>query len=261
MPSWSVDWSGLGLVLSLGSAWVSLHCAGMCGPLIAGLRIGHLGSATVGTRLRIVTQVVAYQAGRGLVLAAAGALAGWCGGAVATLLQDGQLWCGVILAALFFAIALRRLGVRLSIRGAGRAVPGGAAPNAGAGPLARLLQLLPAGLARHSHLAAAALGAVMALLPCGIVLWTLGLAAASAAPVQGALLMALLVMLTTPVLLGSAALAGAVSRAAPPSWRAAWRGWTGRWLPAAALAFSGSWILALAVLRSAGAVCHHPGAG
>ena len=45
------------------------------------------------------------------------------------------------------------------------------------------------------------LGILMAFLPCMLVFWCLGLAASASHPFDGALLMALLVVMTTPVLL------------------------------------------------------------
>ena len=47
-----------------------------------------------------------------------------------------------------------------------------------------------------------ALGGLMAFLPCMITFWALGLAATTQSPVHGAGVMVLLVLMTTPMLLG-----------------------------------------------------------
>jgi sulfite exporter TauE/SafE len=93
--------------------------------------------------------------------------------------------------------------------------------------------------------AAFVLGAVLALMPCMIIAWTLGLAAVSGGAWQGAALMVLPVAMTTPVLLGWAA-APALVR--PRRARAAWTA-------PASLALSGVWMLLMAS-AAAGAIDH-----
>lgn len=248
------DWQAIGLVVGLGLAWTSVHCAGMCGPLIAGLRIGRLGTgadASPGAWMRVVGQLGAYQVGRAAVYAGLGAGAGWLGGLLVSSLQQGSLWFGCILAAAFFVAALVKLGhpvflVRL-LAWLGRTSSGN--------PALSLLRILPAGMASRPLLAAGALGVAMAFLPCGIVLWALGLAAAGADPLQGAAVMLAVVVMSTPALAASAAITSAPLM--PLRWRGMVRAWSGRWLPPASLAFSGTWILVMAISRSGGMSCHH----
>jgi sulfite exporter TauE/SafE len=244
-----LTWQAAGLVLGLGLAWTSVHCAGMCGPLVVGLRIGRLGALAPGdppSTRTVISQLGAYQFVRAAVYALLGAAAGWTGAGIAKDLHGGELWLGIALAAAFFIAALVKLGHPASLA---RLISrtGSSTPVA-----ALLLRALPARLARRPVFAAAALGAAMAFLPCGIVLWALGLAAASADPLQGALVMVILVAMTTPALAASTAITAVASR-----WRGGLRTWCGRWLPSASLAFSGAWILFMAISRSAAACCHH----
>jgi hypothetical protein len=246
-------WQALGLVFGLGLAWTSVHCAGMCGPLVTGLRLGRpaAGCEEGGRARRLArttAQLGAYQAGRAAVYAGFGALAGWAGALVGTRLHDGELVVGVALASAFFITALARLGVfaRLLPRQQGRGQP----------LAARLARAVPA---RQPLAAAALLGAALAFLPCGIVLWALGLAAASGDALRGALVMVALVAMTTPAL--AAVAMAPVAVPLPSRWRAALQRWGGRWLEPAALAFSGSWILVMAIGRSAAMACHQLAAG
>ncbi len=248
------NWQAIGLVVGLGLAWTSVHCAGMCGPLVVGLRIGRLGvegDSAAGAGLRVAGQLGAYQIGRAVVYALFGAGAGWVGGRLVSSLQQGSLWFGCFLAAAFFIAALAKIGYPVALvrlfSWLGRTSTGT--------PAASLLRILPAGLSGHPLLAAGALGVAMAFLPCGIVLWALGLAAASADPLQGAALMAVVVAMSTPALAAAAMLSSVPSL--PLRWRGIVRAWSGRWLPPASLAFSGAWILIMAISRSGGMACHH----
>ena len=51
------------LLLGPGIAWTMVHCGGMCGPIVAGLRFGDQGWAQGGLRFGL------FQAGRALALA------------------------------------------------------------------------------------------------------------------------------------------------------------------------------------------------
>ena len=62
-------------VVGLGVLWVSLHCAGMCGPILAGLAVGG-PELLAGARVRRgARRVLAYQSGRAAMYALLGALA------------------------------------------------------------------------------------------------------------------------------------------------------------------------------------------
>ncbi len=161
-----------GLLAAHGSLWALGHCAGMCGPLVVGLPLGRPGWVGAG-------DLVAYQAGKAVTYALLGILAGSLGSAVEATLGRWAPW---LLGAL--AIALLAVG---SLRAASPFLPVVA--------LARRWTPGAPGPVR-----AATLGLVLALLPCGVVLWALGLAAVSGSPWVGAGLMALLCAITTPLL-------------------------------------------------------------
>lgn len=204
-------------LLGPGLLWIMVHCGGMCGPLVAGLRLGEGGWLRGGGRLAL------YQLGRALPLAAAGAIAGSVGAAMADWHAEWGPWLILILAGGMLLAALRRLGWMPWPRADGDA--GSAA--------VRILRPVTAWAAAHPRLGVLAIGAALALLPCGVVYWVLSLAAASGSAVHGALLPALLVAISTPPL-ALAAIAGASA--------------TGRlrarlaWLPTAALLLSAAWL-------------------
>src|SRR4051812_34520112 len=104
-------WQMIGLGLGLGLAWVSLHCAGMCGPLLLGFRFG-AGAAPDAPRSprRAAAQLACYQAGRAVVYAAGGAAAGGASAGLAGVMPQGALIGGMVLAAAFLIAAAARLG-------------------------------------------------------------------------------------------------------------------------------------------------------
>jgi sulfite exporter TauE/SafE len=103
------------------------------------------------------------------------------------------------------------------------------------GWLARAVQRWSAGAAAStSHGQVFCLGIILALLPCAVVIWALGLAVASASPLHGALLMVGLVLLNTPILMAAHVLGAA-------AWLAGVRRRL-RWLPALGLLVAGAWL-------------------
>jgi sulfite exporter TauE/SafE len=194
---------------------VTFHCAGMCGPIMAGLVTHNTRvprDASRSEMLRVRAQgVLGYQAGRALTYAALGALAGGLGGAVASHMRT---WTGIttlLCAGCIIAIALYKL---IPWRTSG---PPGQSTWAAQGRwlgrvMRRLSALTPARGAKKMML----FGVVMGLLPCMLMFWVLNLAVASASVWHGALLMVGLVVMTTPVLLGS----GCSTSLIPASWRA-----------------------------------------
>lgn len=161
-----------GLLVVHGSLWTLGHCAGMCGPLVAGLPLGRPGQAGA-------LDLVAYQGGKAVTYAVLGGIAGGLGGGVEAALGRWSPW---ILGGL--ALVMLVVGTLRS-----------ASPFLPVIALARHLTPGQPGPRR-----AATLGLALALLPCGVVLWALGLAAVSASPVVGAGLMVLLCLITTPIL-------------------------------------------------------------
>lgn len=191
---------------SLGLLWVSVHCAGMCGPLLVGLDVAGVRSRQ--GLLRGAGNVLLYQAGRALTYSWLGALCGLLGAGLGRVLQPAGslLALGLGAAALWpFLRSLSRrpdpaaplLPLRLGTRPATRER---------LRPLDRLRALLLPLLQSAHPLRPLALGAAMGLLPCMLVGWALGLAALSGSPVRGALVMLLLVAMTTPMLLAVTAL-------------------------------------------------------
>lgn len=202
LPSPYAQLFGLGLV------WVSAHCAGMCGPLLVGLDVAGVRSGR--SALRGAGQVLLYQLGRSLTYAWLGALCGLLGAGLSRILRPA----GSLLALALGAAALWPL-VRPLFR-----IPGPRAQpellrlrrSADEGKSFQLRSVERAqGLLRplleSTHpLRPLALGAAMGLLPCMLVGWALGLAALSGSALRGALVMLLLVAMTTPMLLTVTAL-------------------------------------------------------
>lgn len=202
-------------LIGLGVIWINVHCAGMCGPILAGI------TATPGradqsrwSRLRASSgRVLAYQSGRALMYALLGALAGVLGALLETTLTSITHIAGLVMAVGLFGLGLSKLAAVRRLAARAGLKPDGWAARAGqtTGGLARRLGRLGAGPWRM-----VALGFAMGLLPCMIMFWVLGLAASTASPLHGALVMVTLVAMTTPVLLlagASSALTCSTSRA------------------------------------------------
>ncbi len=209
--------SEAGTVALLGSMLVaglasSLHCVGMCGPLLIGftralgVSQGRGAPRRAGSRafasLRL--DLVSYHAGRLWTYAVLGFLAGWLGGTFRTTLH-AQGWhravaIGMAMLVLLAGVALlggfARGAVRLERLGCGFVTQQRGASS----PLSPLL----------GHPSAAArllLGALMGLIPCGLVYAMLAVVAAFPTPLHAALGMLAFGVGTLPVL--SAVLVGA----------------------------------------------------
>ncbi len=187
-------------VLGLGFLWTSIHCIGMCGPLLSGFDIA--GVLRGRSRLRGVLGVLSYQAGRALTYAWLGGLAGLVG---AGLSQITTLASSVL--ALFGGVALCGYALRQLAKPSQSLTPLRLHPQHTTDtPITtRILAycrraVLPL-LASQHPLRELALGALLGLLPCMIPAWVLSQAALTQSPLHGALVMLLLVVLTTPVLL------------------------------------------------------------
>jgi sulfite exporter TauE/SafE len=170
---------------------VLFHCPGMCGPLMVAFRFGWRSEAAAPRTLLATGELLAYQGSRLVVYISAGALAGWAGGRLVHAINRGALWLSVILAASFLFAACAKLGWLPWRRKQPEATPSFAQT------LARRVTTLFPGRRLPS---AAALGFAMAFLPCGLTFYALAMAADSASPIEGALLLGLLVVMTTPVL-------------------------------------------------------------
>jgi len=227
--------SGLGplalQVLGLGAVWTSLHCSGMCGPLIAGLRFGVRRQAL--HPLRAAVDLCAYQCGRAVVYAMMGA----CAGALGMVVTSGlQRWTPIITLVAAVGFALTAIWRWRSVVSAD-------------GPPSRLARWSGAIFTRwaeHPLRRAAALGMVLAFMPCLLLFWVLSLAAASGNPFDGAVIMVLLVILTVPVLLAAAVLPAVVGR---------WRRFCAPWIGPCAMLVSAAWMVMIS-LAGLGVIPH-----
>lgn len=194
-------------VLGLGLFWTSVHCVGMCGPLLSGLDIA--GVMRGRTRWQGVLGVLSYQAGRGLTYAWLGSLAGLLGAGLAHAAQTGGAVLAIVAGVALCGLALRGLRPRPGVtEHADPLVPLRAKPVMSLSPavvvqyvLAQAKRSLLPLLASRHPLRELALGALGGLLPCMIPAWALSQAALTGSPLHGALVMLLLVALTTPILL------------------------------------------------------------
>ncbi|MEW5848111.1 MAG: sulfite exporter TauE/SafE family protein [Myxococcota bacterium] len=177
-------------LISLGLLWITFHCAGMCGPLVLGL---DLGGCTRGANVgRVGAHLAAYQLGRATVYALLGALAGLLGRSISDVLQHAAPYFSVVLGLGMILWPLRGHLQRRS-----DVVTLGQRPL-----LPRVMTRLVALADGRSIGRSWVLGTIMAGLPCMIVAWALVVAASTRSPLHGALVMLLLVLMTT-VPLGS----------------------------------------------------------
>lgn len=187
-------------LFSVGLLWTSVHCAGMCGPILVGLTASRgIEDPSPRTRLRrAATGVFAYQGGRAGMYMLLGAAAGLAGAAV-----EGWIQGVTRVAGLGLAIVLLGAGLWAMPRAPWAATRARLDARSGASTgrwIGQLLRRLDPWLPRRGAGRMAVVGFALGLLPCMLTFWALGLAASSADPLHGALLMLGLVALTTPVL-------------------------------------------------------------
>ncbi len=187
----------------------SLHCAGMCGGLVAFYAGGTAGPGRASWGAH-----AAYSLGRLLVYAAIGALAGTLGAAIDGI---GGALAGVQRAAAVVAgLFIAAWGVYSLLIALGVSVPRLPVPAAVSRPVARGIRAVAG---QPAALRGLVVGLLTGLLPCGW-LWAFAATAAGtgSAP-AGALVMAVFWTGTLPVLLalgaGVQTLAGPLRRAVP----------------------------------------------
>jgi len=207
--------TALALAVLTASLLGSLHCAGMCGGLVA----FYTGDPSRRGDRRVLGPHVAYSAGRLAAYATLGALAGALG---AALDATGAL-LGVQRAAAGVAGALITLwGVAALSQSFGARVPRLAAPPALADVVSRGVARVAA---RPPAMRALVLGLVTGALPCGWLYAFVVSAAGTGSALRGALLMAVFWLGTLPVMvslgLGLAAIAGPFRRHVPAACAAA----------------------------------------
>jgi sulfite exporter TauE/SafE len=199
-------------LIGVGVLWMSVHCVGMCGPLLLGLDVP--GTARGGSALGGVGRMLLYQSGRAVTYAVVGAIAG----AVGAGLEAVSTSAGAVLAIGMGAWALLHAsGVQLR-KPAASVVQIGAPPSL----TTKLVTLLRPLLSTQHPLRPFLLGLGLGLLPCMIALWALGLAALTSSPMWGAVVMLALVGLTTPLLVSLGALSSVLARV-PPTARLVWQ--------------------------------------
>lgn len=213
-------------LVGLGIVWVSFHCSGMCGPIVAGLTAGTQSQGTRWEKLRGgAGTVLSYQGGRLVTYLILGATAGALGASVEAAVDGVARIAGLAIAGVFVLVGLYRL---LSTEGS--------EPSFGGRFAGRLLGRALKWAGRRGSRRPSSMvivGAAMGLLPCMTMYWVLSLSASTASPLHGAALMGLLVGLTTPVLL----IAGCAPLVASPRWRKA-----GARLVPAGIVVSGIWL-------------------
>jgi hypothetical protein len=226
----------LAQLMGVGLVWMSVHCVGMCGPLLTGLDIS-AGATWTG-----VSRTLQYQSGRAISYALLGALAGLVGDGLGRV--SGA--AGAVVAVVLGGVALgKAAGVRWPTRERsvqiGRRKPRWTKRivTGASGALTALMQ------SRHPA-RPFVLGMVLAFMPCMIALWALGLASLTASPLWGAVVMLTLVAMTTPLLVGVGLFSGSLRSL--PGWR---DGRPQRVL----LALAGTWLV-LVGLAGAGVIAH-----
>lgn len=220
-------------LMSVGIVWISLHCVGMCGPLLSGLDVG---GAARGARVpEGIGRVLLYQGGKAVTYATFGAFAGLMGASVRSILTQAG---GLLALALGVGVLAFAVGVR-SRHSMGELAPIAITrkPSSSSSLRAHFRDLTAlihrvAFDPRPSR--AFFLGALLGFLPCMIPLWVLSLSALSGSVVHGALLMIALVAMNTPVLLGVTLLPRALSQRL---------GRAERVMPRVLLGVSGVWFL------------------
>jgi sulfite exporter TauE/SafE len=175
----------------LASVLGSLHCAGMCGPIVA---FYSGGDGSHGARRWLGH--VAYHGGRGAAYATLGAVAGAIGAAV----DFAGAAAGVGRIAVVVAGAVMILwGVAMMLEAGGWEIPHAAMPKALQDRIAQLLRALRS---KPPVARALLIGLATALMPCGWLYAFAVMAAGTGEVVGGALVMTAFWLGTVPVLLG-----------------------------------------------------------
>jgi sulfite exporter TauE/SafE len=187
-------------LFSVGVVWISLHCVGMCGPLLSGLDVGGVAR---GARVpEGVSRVLLYQAGKAVTYATLGAFAGLMGASVRSVFTQAG---GALALVLGGAVLAYALGVK-SRAVTGESIPLTITRRAPSSSLrahfSELVALIHRAAFDPRPSRAFFLGALLGFLPCMIPLWVLSLSALSGSVLHGSLLMVALVIMNTPVLLG-----------------------------------------------------------
>lgn len=189
----------------------SLHCAGMCGGIVATLSMGSIASQPSPPARLWLSQLL-YNLGRVGSYMIAGGLAAWAGSSLQSHALPQYAHYGKFISAMFMlALGLYVAGWTRLLHPIER---GGWVLWRRMEPLGR--RLLPV----RGPLHALALGGIWGWLPCGMVYAVLAWALTAPGPLDGALLMAAFGLGTLPMLL---LLGGAASRLNAVTRRPLWR--------------------------------------
>lgn len=166
----------------------SLHCAGMCGPLVvAGCSAGRGADGAAG-----------YFVGRLVAYSTLGAVVGHLGRHAFCILPMSTAQA-VAVALTALPAAARGLSLLLLRRGPQELVPLRRKPASGGGSGRTVLSTLAAVLPRRGL----GLGLATGILPCGLLVTAFAMAAATASPLLGAASMAAFAVGSAPGLLGA----------------------------------------------------------
>lgn len=224
----------------------SLHCVGMCGPILASFTAvfervrltveGHAAPTSAAPRFPLLLDLVGYHAGRIWTYAMLGLLAGVVGQKLrqGSALLGWQRPAAIAIAAIVVGTGIVMLGLIPGLRAGGALLECGSKKFAGLKFFAPLLQ-------GRGWLPRLLLGAVMGLLPCGLVYAMLVVVAPLPHPLLSAAGMVIFGLGTLPALCGVVL----ASRWLPRSLRA-----QGVRLAAVLVILAGGWMLARAVLVS-----------
>lgn len=201
-------------LIGVGMLWVTIHCSGMCGPIIAGLVIHNhpqdQGAPLWKHRWSVAKHVLAYQGGRGIMYIILGFFAGLLGAQVEAAVKPVAAISSLIVAILLVLAGFSRLPDVIALRTTLRArqARDGSKRSVRKPPLsARFVAWITRQLPSTEKLSGVSrmfvTGFMLGLLPCGLMFWVLGLSASSASSLHGALLMLTLVAITTPVLVAA----------------------------------------------------------
>lgn len=184
-------------VVSIGLLWVTIHCAGMCGPIIAGVTTSRHKTGSIWSR---VPRVLAYQLGRAVTYAGFGVAAGLLGAVFESQIRTFANAAGLVLSLALIGVGISQVPwVRRRFK------PGG---NFGVDFSSKLLGLLKGTRGMGDFPRLFLTGLLLGFLPCMLMFWVLSVAASTASALHGAGVMVLLVAMTTPVLIFSSLMAG-----------------------------------------------------
>jgi hypothetical protein len=217
-------------LVGVGFLWVSFHCVGMCGPIVASMNTAVSGQETRRRRLwEGALNILSYQSGRAVTYAILGLGAGWLGASIEGAVQDLTRFAALAIAAALVGAGLWTLPPVHRRLGAGTTEEVGRLGSRLGQAARRLSRLIPS----QGRLRFVVFGAVMGLLPCMLMFWVLGLAASTADPLEGMLVMLGLIAMTTPVLI----FAGTSPLLAGGFWQR-----HGEWVTSVAVIISGVWL-------------------